>query len=262
MKEAPRLLQALVRAMVASVDRSLLTHGTRRRSNTACSGGGCSPSLHRSTFASASCTSSRPGTASAAATFSSCRTSRWSRSSTAPPNPTRWVALAVGLVTPRVSGAPRLRAQVFSTKQFIEKTADERAAILRTFSDAQIEDVETAIKAMPHFDIEYQAFVKVPHKRLARVGLAQLAHFAALPLQGDDDDVATQLFDMCMAEEKRMKGEVEEDEVDSDEENLYIPEDEEDDGPCAAPSRPRPAPRPFAHAVRAATTCRGSPPRG
>jgi len=59
--------------------------------------------------------------------------------------------------------APPLRAQVFSTKQFIEKTADERAAILRTFSDAQIEDVETAIKAMPHFDIEYQAFVKVPH---------------------------------------------------------------------------------------------------
>ena len=41
-----------------------------------------------------------------------------------------------------------------------------------------------------------------------------------------------------------MKGEVEEDEVDSDEENLYIPEDEEDDGPCA-PLGPAPPPRLF-----------------
>jgi len=32
---------------------------------------------------------------------------------------------------------------------------------LRTFSDKEIKDVETAIAVMPHFDIEYQAFVKV-----------------------------------------------------------------------------------------------------
>ena len=54
-----------------------------------------------------------------------------------------------------------LLPQVFSTKQFIDKPAEERASIMRTFTDKQIEDVETAIAVMPHFDIEYQAFVKV-----------------------------------------------------------------------------------------------------
>ena len=54
-----------------------------------------------------------------------------------------------------------MHLQVFSTKQFIEKTPEERASIMRTFTDTQIEDVEAAIASMPHFDIEYQAFVKV-----------------------------------------------------------------------------------------------------
>jgi len=106
--------------------------------------------------------------------------------------------------------------QVFSTKQFIEKTPEERASIMRTFTDSEIEDVEAAIASMPHFDIEYQAFVK-----------------------GDDDDVATQLFDLCLAEEKKMKGEVEEDDDDEeqdDDDALYIPEDDDDDeGPRHLP---------------------------
>ncbi len=248
--------------MVTSVDRSLLTHGTRRRSNTACSGGGCSPSLHRSTFASASCTSSRPGTASAAATFSSCRTSRWSRSSTAPPNPTRWVAVVVGLVTPRISRRGPAPSRAGFQHQAVHR--EDRGRTRRNSADVQrradrgCRDCDQSDAALRH---RVPGICQGTAQQLSRAGLAQLAHSAALPPQGDDDDVATQLFDMCMAEEKRMKGEVEEDEVDSDEENLYIPEDEEDDGPCAAPSRPRPAPRPFAHAVRAATTCRGSPPR-
>ena len=54
-----------------------------------------------------------------------------------------------------------VRLQVYSTKQFIEKTPEERASIMRTFTETEIEDVEEAIASMPHFDIEYQAFVKV-----------------------------------------------------------------------------------------------------
>ena len=53
-----------------------------------------------------------------------------------------------------------------------------------------------------------------------------------VPFQGDDDDVATQLFDLCLAEEKKMKGEVEEDDDDEeqdDDDALYIPEDDDDD---------------------------------
>jgi hypothetical protein len=105
--------------------------------------------------------------------------------------------------------------KVFSTKQFIEKSPEDRASIMRTFTESEIEDVEAAIAVMPHFDIEYQAFVK-----------------------GDDDDVATQLFDLCLAEEKKMKGEVEdedEEDEDEDEDALYIPEDEDDEGPRHLP---------------------------
>ena len=54
--------------------------------------------------------------------------------------------------------------QVFNTKQFIEKTPEQRASIMRTFTETEIEDVEAAIAMMPHFDIEYQAFVKVRHQ--------------------------------------------------------------------------------------------------
>lgn len=32
---------------------------------------------------------------------------------------------------------------------------------MRTFTESEIADVEAAIAVMPHFDIEYQAFVKV-----------------------------------------------------------------------------------------------------
>jgi hypothetical protein len=96
--------------------------------------------------------------------------------------------------------------KVFSTKQFIEKTAEERASILRTLSEKQIDDIEATIAAMPHFDIEYQAFVK-----------------------GDDDDVATKLFELCKAEETKMKGE-ESDEEDEDADLVFIPEDDDDDG--------------------------------
>jgi hypothetical protein len=52
--------------------------------------------------------------------------------------------------------------------------------------------------------------------------------------EAHDDDVATQLFDLCLAEEKKMKGEVEdedEEDEDEDEDALYIPEDEDDEGP-------------------------------
>ena len=48
--------------------------------------------------------------------------------------------------------------------------------------------------------------------------------------QGDDEDVASKLYDMCRAEEKKLRGESEsEEESDQDE---YIPEDDEDEGPC------------------------------
>jgi hypothetical protein len=59
----------------------------------------------------------------------------------------------------------KCESQVFSTKQFIEKTPEERASIMRTFTESEIADVEAAIAVMPHFDIEYQAFVKVSHAR-------------------------------------------------------------------------------------------------
>jgi len=57
-----------------------------------------------------------------------------------------------------------------------------------------------------------------------------------LVAQGDDDDVATVLFDLCLAEEKKMKGEVDEEDEDEDEDEMeYIPEDEEDEGPRHLP---------------------------
>ena len=51
---------------------------------------------------------------------------------------------------------------------------------MRTFSESEIEDVEAAIATMPHFDIEYQAFVK-----------------ASAVKQIDDDDTRRKSTDRC-----------------------------------------------------------------
>ena len=167
----------------------------------------------------------------------------------------------VGLVTPRISRRGPAPSRAGFQHQAVHR--EDRGRTRRNSADVQrradrgCRDCDQSDAALRH---RVPGVCQGTAQQLSRAGLAQLAHSAALPPQGDDDDVATQLFDMCMAEEKRMKGEVEEDEVDSDEENLYIPEDEEDDGPCAPLAPPRPPG--CSHSVRAATTCRGSPPRG
>ena len=96
-----------------------------------------------------------------------------------------------------------------------------------------MEDVNAAVEMMPHFDIEYQAFVKVQHANRLHVALLPMcghAGYCNARVQGDDEDVATKLYDMCRAEEKKLRGESESDE-DSDQDE-YIPEDDEDEGPC------------------------------
>lgn len=93
-----------------------------------------------------------------------CRTSDRIRSSTALPKPIRYgsVARHASHISAWLTEICfRTHLQVFTTKQFIEKSPEDRASIMRTFTETEIEDVEAAIAVMPHFDIEYQAFVKV-----------------------------------------------------------------------------------------------------
>lgn len=102
-----------------------------------------------------------------------------------------------------------------NTKQFLAKTTEERREILRKMSEEEFSHVETAIESIPHFDIEYQAFVK-----------------------GDDEDVANILFDMCAAREEEINpSEKKEESSDEDDEwdDLRIPDDDDDEKPCYLP---------------------------
>ena len=106
--------------------------------------------------------------------------------------------------------------QVYTTKQFLAKTTEERRAILRKVGDEEFEHIEAASAVMPHFDIEYQAFVK-----------------------GDDDDVADTLYGLCKEKEEELHPKVAGDEAYADsgdeDDDWAIPEDDEDDGPKYLP---------------------------
>jgi len=106
--------------------------------------------------------------------------------------------------------------KVYTTKQFLAKTTEERRAILRKVGDEEFEHIEAACAVMPHFDIEYQAFVK-----------------------GDDDDVADTLYGLCKEKEEELHPKVAGDEAYADsgdeDDDWAIPEDDEDDGPKYLP---------------------------